>query len=400
MTAVPISRSGDWKSATQVARVEGNGLVELYLCARPTQDSGGFAQQAHSMYANLFDTLLEHGANPRNVITEKVFFSDVDRQFRDLGEIRRLGYNGLSLASEYLPATIFLHQPPSYPGRLCELQVYAAFPKEGNDLRVTTLEGLPGLASGKAVEYGGLRHIYLNNLTGGEGPGDGLDFSAQAGDMFARAEAILRREGVPFRQVLRTWIYVNNIERDYGVLNRVRTAFFRAHHVDRLPASTGIQGATYPRERGCAMDAYALAGDGPVQAETIHAPSMNEAAHYGSSFSRGMKVTRPDNTILYVSGTASIDTEGNVVHVGDFEGQAHRMLQNVEELLSTQGARLSDLVSAITYLKAPQFLDAFLKVCEARSVPGNIPNTISVADVCRPEWLCEIEGIAVCPRSL
>jgi enamine deaminase RidA (YjgF/YER057c/UK114 family) len=240
--------------------------------------------------------------------------------------------------------------------------------------------------------------VYLNNLTGGEGPGDGLDFSAQAADMFARAEAILQRESISFPQVLRTWVYVNNIDRDYAALNNVRTAFFQKHGVSRLPASTGIQGATYPRERACAMDVYTLVGKKPVQAEAMHAPTMNEAACYGSSFSRGMKVIREDSIALYVSGTASIDANGNIAHVGSLEGQAHRMLQNVEELLAGEGARLSDLVAAITYLKEPRLLDGFLTVCEDRAVPMNIPNTISVADVCRPEWLCEIEGIAICPK--
>ena len=399
MGRLKISRTGDWKTATQSARIESAGLVELYLCARPSPDASGFADQARSMYNNLFDALVHHGAKPKNVITERVFFSDVDRQFRDLEKIRNHCYNGLLDVSEYLPATIFLHQPPSHTGRLCELQVYAAFAKGDDGPKVRTLEDLPGLASGKVVEYGGHHHIYLMNLTGGEGPGDGMDFTAQATDMFRRAQALLQREGASFSGVLRTWIYVNNMERDYAALNRVRTRFFRTNQVTRLPASTGIQGATYPRERGCAMDVYTVAGDPPVEAHVLHAPTMNEAPRYGSAFSRGMKVVGEDRITLYVSGTASIDTEGNVVHVGDFQGQARRMLVNVEQLLASQDAGFGDLVSAITYLKEPRFLDTFLEVCAERSFPADIPNAISVADICRPEWLCEIEGIAVRPKN-
>jgi enamine deaminase RidA (YjgF/YER057c/UK114 family) len=397
MTNLKITRFGDRNSATQVTRIEGVGSTELYICARPTRDEGRFDDQALSMYDNLFQVLSENGAGPRNVITEKVFFSDVDRQFLDLGKIRKDWYNRTMHTAQYLPATIFLHQPPSHPGRLCELQVYVLFPTGGDEVKVRTLDRMPGLASGKVVEHRGLRHLHLTNLTGGEDTDD-LSFSAQAEDMFTRAETLLRREGLSFPDVVRTWIYVNNMERDYDELNRVRTKFFREHGVKRLPASTGIQGATYPRERGCAMDLYTLVGDPPLDIKVMHAATMDEACEYGSSFSRGMKVAWEDRIVLYISGTASIDTEGTVLHVGDIEGQVHRMLLNVEELLEAQNATPDDLVTVITYLKEPEFLAPFYRVYKERSFPQDAPNTVSVADVCRPDWLCEIEAIAVLPR--
>ncbi len=397
MTNLKIARFGDRNSTTQVTRIEGFGSTELYICARPKQNGGRFDDQALSMYENLFQVLSEHGAGPRNVITEKVFFSDVDRQFLDLGKIRKDWYNHTIHTTEYLPATIFLHQPPCHPGRLCELQVYVLFPSGNDEINVRTLDRTPGLASGKVVEHRGLRHLYLTNLTGGEDT-DNLSFSEQTEDMFARAETLLRREGLSFPDVIRTWIYVNNMERDYDDLNRVRSKFFQEHGVGRLPASTGIQGATYPRERGCAMDLYTLVGDPSLEIEVMHATTMDEACEYGSSFSRGMKVVREDRTVLYISGTASIDTEGTVLHVGDIEGQVHRMLLNVEELLEAQNATPDDLISVITYLKEPEFLAPFYQVYEERSFPQDAPNTVSVADVCRPDWLCEIEAIAVLPR--
>ncbi|MBI4530416.1 MAG: RidA family protein [Candidatus Latescibacteria bacterium] len=228
-------------------------------------------EQACSMYSNLYHLLRAHGARPSDVLTEKVFFSDVDRQFHDLREVRRECYNGTSRTIEHEPATLFLHQPPCHPGRLCELQAYAMFPAGDAKMTVRTINGTPGLASGKVVEHRGYRHLYLMNVTGGEGPGDGFDLSAQARDMFRRAEVCLWCEGLSFRDVIRTWIYINNIERDYTAFNRVRTQFYREREVMRLPASTGIQGATYPKELGCAMDLYAVVGDQPLKIEVMHA---------------------------------------------------------------------------------------------------------------------------------
>jgi enamine deaminase RidA (YjgF/YER057c/UK114 family) len=244
------------------------------------------------------------------------------------------------------------------------------------------------------VEAGDRRYVFLANLTGGR-PGDALDFTGQAASMFEDAETVLTREGLSFRDVVRTWIYLSDIERDYDDLNRARRIFFQARGVVPCPASTGIQGRVAPPGRGCGLDLVALAGRGPFQVRPIHASTMNEAPSYGSDFSRGMQVTAGDRAVIYVSGTASIDTEGRVVHVGDPAGQADRMLLNIQQLLAEQGAGFRHLVSAITYLKRAEGLPPMLEVCRRRGFPLQIPNTFCVADVCRPEWLCEMEAIAV-----
>lgn len=393
-----ISRAGGWESDTQVVRVEWGGGAELFLCARPSPRQVGFVQQARSMYENLSRVLSVQGANPSDVIAERIYLSEADSQFHDLEGIRRESYGGASRTIRDAPAAVFLHQPPCHPGRLCELQAYATFSTGGTGIAVRTLHGLPGLASGKVVEQDGYRHLYVMNLTGEPGPADGPDSSAQARGMFTRAELCLKREGFSFRDVLRTWIYIRDMERDYADFNLARTQFYRQRGVTRLPASTGIQGATVPGERRCGMDLYALAGSGPVEIETMRAPTQNEAPEYGSSFSRGMKVALAQRTVLYVSGTASIDTQGRVLHEGEIEGQLHRMFLNVEQLLAAQEATMEDMVTVTTYLKKAADLDVLYKVCRERSIPGDIPNTVTVADICRPEWLCEVEGIAVISR--
>ena len=392
-----ISRHGEWATPAQVVRVETNGTVELFVSAKPARDEGGFVQQARSMYRNLQAVLQTQGAASSNVITEKVFFSDVDRQFHDLKDIRQEYYNSDTHTPHHAPATIFLHQPPIHPGRMCELQAYAILPRSGVDVRVRSVEDMPGLASGTVVEHGGFRHIHLMNLTGGQGPGNGLGFPEQAEDMFLRAECCLRRDRFSFGNVVRTWIYVNDIDQDYATLNQVRRRFYRQRGVMPLPASTGIQGSTYPVERGCTMDLYAVSGKPSPKVEVMHASAMNEATRYGSWFSRGIKLSLEQREVLFVSGTASIDTEGKVVHPGEIEGQIHRMIFNVEDLLSAHGASMADAVTAITYLKHPGYLDAFHKVSRERSITPSFPNNITVADVCRPEWLCEMEVTAVRP---
>ena len=54
---------------------------------------------------------------------------------------------------------------------------------------------------------------------------------------------------------------------------------------------------------------------------------LNEAYDYArpSSFSRGMRIDLNGLVVLLISGTASIDENGETVHVGDFRAQCRRM---------------------------------------------------------------------------
>jgi enamine deaminase RidA (YjgF/YER057c/UK114 family) len=108
-----------------------------------------------------------------------------------------------------------------------------------------------------------------------------------------------------------------------------------------------------------------------------------------------MRVAFEDRAVIYVSGTASINAAGRIVSPGDIVGQVDRMLLNVKALLAGNGAMFGDIVSAVTYLKKPEYLEAFRSGCRQRGLPERIPNTICIADICRPEWLCEMEAIAV-----
>jgi len=385
---------GDWSSPIQVARTVHTSSVELSICARPGWPLPGFAEQAKYAYRRLFATLHAQGATLSDLVCEKIFLSDIEAQIGEMQRIRREFYQADPRFDGSFPAVSYVEQPPADPSQLCEIQAGATLVGKGFVRRVRTLAEPPARVSGKIVEIGGVRTFYLGNVTGGWA-GDGMGFHEQAAAMFRRAEACLRREGMSFKDVVRTWIYIPEMEKNYDAFNQARNEFFAARGIAPPPASTGIQGGVHPADRQCAIDLRAVPGDGCSRAKPIHAPGMNDAPEYGSSFSRGMRVTLSDRAIVYISGTASIDEQGNVVHIGDIEGQVNRMLLNVEQLLKGQGATVDDLVSAITYLKEPSFMQPFRDVCRRRKFPERIPNTLCVAEVCRPEWLCEMEAIAV-----
>ncbi len=391
--AIARAPEPEWVTS-QARRVASRSAVEIHLRARPRLLPGDFAAQARSMYESLHGGLRAEGARPADIVAEKIFLSDIEAQIHALRKVRREFYAPDARAGAPKPATTYVQQPPAWPGQLCEAQAFILMPAGGGAPATRAAAGLTPPASGRVVEMDGLRHVFLANVTGGS-QGDGVGFSAQAAAAFRRAEAVLRRERMSFQDVVRTWIYLKNIDRDYAELNRTRRAFFTSRGVAPPPASTGIRGTPHPAERACALDVRAVAGDAPFQVHALHAASLNEAPSYGSDFARGMRVSLRDRSILYVSGTASIDEEGQVVDPGSIEGQVDRMLLNVERLLEGQGATYLDVVSAVTYLKEPEHREAFRLVGRRRGFLDRIPNTICVADICRPEWLCEMEVTAV-----
>lgn len=390
-----VRRFGEWDSPTLVSRIEGRSATELYVRVRP-RVQGVFLAVVQDVYAQLQGVLADHGATRRDVITERLFVSDLTNQHESLRRHRQRFYSEacLTLAG---PAVTYLQQPPCRPGVPCELQARVIFASGADPVEVADLQGDLGKGSGRAVSCAGYDHVYLHGVTGCEA-GDDSSFAPQAESVFARAAAKLEQQGLTFGDVIRTWIYVDDIDRDYAELNRVRDAFFRKKGLRRLPASTGIQGGVFPGDRGIAMDVYALRADRDIGVEVMRAPTLNEAPSYGASFSRGLAVTREDRTVVYVSGTASIDDAGRVVHAGDIEGQTKRMLLNVESLLAGIGAGKADLVRATTYLKDAAHHGTFSRIWKQEGFPLDIPHTICRADVCRPEWLCETEAVAVLGR--
>ncbi len=352
------------------------------------------------MYDGLAQLLERLGAGMEHVVVEKLYFHDMDSAVADLQDIRARAYRNRGISGERLPATTYLGQSPCRPGQHVELQAYAVVPTHAQSARVLHLSGDRQQAVVKGVEIGPARDLYIGSVTGLGCEGrSSADFRTQSDAMFERALEILREHSIPYCNVLRTWLYLDDIDRDYDQLNASRNAFFERENVVRLPASTGIGARLHPRPTGCTLDLYALGNPEIADISLMHAPTLNEAPEYGSAFSRGVKMVIGEQIYLFISGTASIDPQGQVVHVGDDRRQIERMLLNIEELLLPHGASFRDLVHAVTYLKSARSFDVFRELCALRGLL-DLPHTIVEADVCRPEWLCETEAIAILPLRL
>jgi len=358
-----------------------------------------FKAQAKRFYRCLPRLLDEFGAGVEHVVLERVFFEDFAKDMDDFRQIRRDAYARAGIDEGLLPATTYIRQPPCRLAQKLELQIYAILPNSPESASVRTFIDHEESTTAKLVEMGGFRHLYVADINGYAGNRHGeISFREQSDAMFARARKMLSRHGANFPDVLRTWCYITDIDNNYAEFNLSRNAFFQQEGVTRLPASTGIEAGLYPPGTLCAMDLYALLNPEGATIEVMHTPTLNEAADYGSSFSRGMKIDFPEKTVLHVSGTASVNEEGATVHVDDIRRQLGRMLLNVRELLEPHGAKFEDVTQIATFLKSAGDLDLYQEVLKEWGIPS-VPNTFVEAGVCRPDLLCELEAIAILPKQ-
>jgi 2-iminobutanoate/2-iminopropanoate deaminase len=145
----------------------------------------------------------------------------------------------------------------------------------------------------------------------------------------------------------------------------------------------------------------------PVPKQAISAPTvLNEAYAYDrpSSFTRALSFPIGDVTVLLVSGTASVDEQGQTIHVGDFRAQCWRTYRNISTLLESAGMSWRDVVRTTCYLRDierdyrdfNEVRTAFFGWLRLDPLPAS---TGIQARLCREDLLVEIEAIAVARRG-
>jgi 2-iminobutanoate/2-iminopropanoate deaminase len=143
-----------------------------------------------------------------------------------------------------------------------------------------------------------------------------------------------------------------------------------------------------------------------VRKRAICAPeALNEAAKYGSAFSRGLCLEFPNGiTHLLISGTASVGPGGQTLYPGDFRAQCWRTYHNITKLLASEGATWHDVVRTTCYLRDIErdykefnrIRSEFFGALGLEPLPAS---TGIEAHICRSDLLVEIEALAVLYRE-
>ena len=104
-------------------------------------------------------------------------------------------------------------------------------------------------------------------------------------------------------------------------------------------------------------------------------------------------------SMVFVRGQIGQDLQTSLsVGIGDAGAQAEQAMHNIALLLDEAGARLEHVCKITIYLTDPRYREAVYRVV-GRWLKGVYPVStgIVVSALARPEWLVEIDAIAVIP---
>lgn len=198
---------------------------------------------------------------------------------------------------------------------------------------------------------------------------------------------------------MRTWFFVQNVDVNYAGVVKGRNEIFAQENLTpktHFIASTGIGGRHADPKIKVIMDSYAIDGIRPEQIHYLYAPShLNPTYEYGVSFERGTYIDYADRRHVFISGTASINNKGEIVHQGQVALQVERLWENVETLLKEADCTFDNVCHMLVYLRDIGDYNVVRKKFEQRF--PQTPKIFLWAPVCRPGWLVEMECMATKP---
>ncbi len=322
---------------------------------------------------NAFNTIRETEAKGAIPVFKRFFLSDVSNQKEHL----------TARTAEVRNCAISIIQQPPLNGTKIALWAYL----------VTNMQV-------KAAENGCLEagHGVFTHLWTASIPKQGGGSKQQTIDLLNNyVQQLGRRQCTLATNCVRTWFFVRDVDLNYQGVVDGRNDRFDKHGLTpqtHFIASTGIDGRPQDENMLVQMDAYAIKGIEKEQIQFLYAPThLNRTCEYGVAFERGTCVDYGDRRHVFISGTASINDKGEVMHVGNIEEQCLRMWENVEVLLKEAGCSFKDVAQMIVYLR-----DAADYALVNQLFKGKFPEKpwiIVYASVCRPGWLIEMEAIAI-----
>ena len=167
------------------------------------------------------------------------------------------------------------------------------------------------------ARHNGYEHLWKMGMCSPEG-----DSAQQTTTLLKQYEDLLQRHGATLADnCIRTWFYVRDVDTQYAGMVRARRENFQEQGLTEnthFIASTGIGGSPADTKALVQLGTYALMGFAPEQQRYLYAKThLNPTYEYGVTFERGTTISYGDRSHVFISGTASINNKGEVVHVGD-----------------------------------------------------------------------------------
>lgn len=378
---------GNIPVTARVSRFSGaSGVCEYHVAISPAKD-GMMEAQLDWVLTGYRATLHELGLDTSTAVLRRFHCSDLANQRSVLAAkpLSNPRHGGDPCAVSWFG------QPPAPPVKVALLAYHIEVPDAPLEKLQTDLT--------LAVQRGNLTHLWS---TGFIAPDQPTAYDQTMAILGAYDAELHKWDLALAENTVRTWFVVRDVDLEYGLLVEARKEFFAEHGLTpetHFIASTGIGGNHVTPRSKVVMDAYAIAGLTPSQVGYLTAPEYLSPTHvYGVTFERGASVAYRDRKHIIISGTASIDSNGEIVHPGNVSRQFDRTIKNMEALMRDAGATLGDLAVLTVYIRDPS--DHDLAWSRIRECFGDIPVQVVAAPVCRPGWLIEIEGWGVIPASI
>jgi enamine deaminase RidA (YjgF/YER057c/UK114 family) len=367
----------------------GNGQVFLVGAVQDCKDA---SLAAADTFTQLGEMLNRRGMT---IVQERIFGSVSVKQ--EVMAARKRSFQERNIPT-YTPLTYIEGRPPWGTGFTGVIVRAVAVSKPGDEVWTIREEGQP---CGTGWRRNGITFTILQNIQGIEkGPARINTPAMQATRMIERAEGILGQQGLRYRDVVRTWFYLADILKWYDTFNEVRNAKYNDYGIMpesgrqflALPASTGIEGIS-PQRAACTMDLVAVALNVDTRPAVVHLrnESQRDALCYGAAFSRGTFIREGDVSLIEVSGTAAIGTNGLSLYPDDIRAQIRCTFDTIERLISQRGAQLEDICAGTVFLKHPEHEAAYREIAQERGLI-NLPCLCVVGDICREDLLVEIDA--------
>ncbi len=358
-----------------------SGVNEYHLAVTPT-GSGSIERQLDWVEETYQQALAAAGLGLDSAVLRRFFCSDLANQAPVLA-----GRPFSDPGNQVEPCAVsWTEQPPAPPAKVALWAYHISDPAAPLDKRLAdhTL----------TLQRGRLAHHWTTGLTG-SAAGSAYD---QTADILQQYQAFLKSGKMLLADdVIRTWFFVQDIDANYHGLVAARREHFAAHGLTadtHYIASTGVGGGHADPTATVTMDAYAIGGVRPEQITFLAALDHLSPTHvYGVTFERGVAVSYADRRHVLISGTASIDADGHILHPGDVGRQLDRTLENIAVLLGQAGVGFGEVGMFIVYVRDPADLGLAEELMRERF--GDAPMVVAVAPVCRPGWLIEVECQAV-----
>lgn len=106
-------------------------------------------------------------------------------------------------------------------------------------------------------------------------------------------------------------------------------------------------------------------------------------------------------TVVFIAGQVALDKSGEVVGKDDFKAQIQQVFENLDAAVEAAGGTFNDVVKLNSYFldltDLPEFRQVRDKYINVKNPPAS--TAIQVRRLFRPEFLVEVEAVAVVPSN-